>query len=37
MPTPVLEVISCDCVSVHTGLGVMGGVEGIRVFARHHI
>ena len=34
MPPPVLKVISCDYVSVHPGLGVMGGVECFRVFAR---
>ena len=34
MPLPVLKVISCDYVSVHPGLGVMGGVECFRVFAR---
>ena len=30
MPPPVLKVISCDYVSVHPGLGVMGGVECFR-------
>ena len=27
LPPPVLKVISSDYVSVHPGLGVMGGVE----------
>ena len=27
---PVLKVISCDYVSVHPGLGAMGGVECFR-------
>ena len=31
---PVVKVISCDYLSVHPGLGVMGGVECFRVFAR---
>ena len=31
---PVLNVISCDYVSVHPGLGVIGGVKCFRVFAR---
>ena len=31
LPPPVLKVISCDYVSVHPGLGVMGGVESFRV------
>ena len=34
LPPPVLKVISCDYVSVHPGLGVMGGVECLRVFVR---
>ena len=34
LPHPVLKVISCDYVSVHPGLGVMGGVDCFRVFAR---
>ena len=33
MTPPVLKVISCDCVSLHPGLGVMGGVECFREFA----
>ena len=27
MTPPVLRVISCDCVSVRPGLGVIGGLE----------
>ena len=34
LPPPVLKVISCDYVSVHPGLSIMGGVECFRVFAR---
>ena len=33
-PPPVLKVTSCNYVSVHPGLGVMGGVERVGVFAR---
>ena len=33
LPPQVLKVISCDYVSVHPGLGVMGDVECFRVFA----
>ena len=31
---PVLKVIYCDYVSMHPGLGVMGGVECFRVFVQ---
>ena len=34
LPPPVIKVISCDYVSVHPGLGVLGSVESFRVFAR---
>ena len=37
MTPPVLKVISCDCVSLHPGLGVMDGVECFRVFAQRYI
>ena len=38
MTPPVLKVISCDCVSVHPGLGeLVDGVECFRVFARRYI
>ena len=34
MPHPVQKVTSSDYVSVHPELGVLGGVECFRVFAR---
>ena len=34
LPPPVLKVISCNYVSMHPGLSIMGGVECFRVLAR---
>ena len=34
LPPPVLKVISYNYVSMHPGLGVMGGVECLQVFTR---